>query len=280
MTRTVLIDADILAYQIAVGQEEVYEFNGMYTISADLNKAVKEVENAIGYIIETVDADGAELFITPNRGPNFRKGVLPTYKENRKSRKPLLVEPIKDWMMVNTACFKEAKLEADDLIGMKATMPSRYVGDERVIFSADKDLRTVPGLHWDAEDGEIVDICDVEATAFFYEQVLTGDPVDNYKGCPGVGPVGAAKLLGTKLGQPGNYWSAYTHKIKSGPNSGSEVMKWRLLPDSPSPWTSIVSAYYKEGLTAEDALVQARCARILRHGEYNFKTQEVKLWTP
>jgi len=27
-------------------------------------------------------------------------------------------------------------------------------------------------------------------------------------------------------------------------------------------------------------LVQARCARILRHGEYDWETKEVKLWTP
>jgi DNA polymerase-1 len=41
-----------------------------------------------------------------------------------------------------------------------------------------------------------------------------------------------------------------------------------------------VEAYAKKNLTADDALVQARVARILRHTDYNFKTKEPILWTP
>jgi DNA polymerase-1 len=45
-------------------------------------------------------------------------------------------------------------------------------------------------------------------------------------------------------------------------------------------WDKVLQAYDKKGYTEAEALQQARCARILRHGEYNKKTGEVKLWQP
>ena len=248
MGRTVLIDADILAYQIAVGEEGVYEFNGQHVLHADLEKGCSEVENAVAWIIDHVDADQAALFVTGDTVDNFRVKVLPSYKGNRKDvRRPMILQGLKDYMKDNFRCFHEKILEADDLIGIHATMPHK---GERVIYSADKDLKTVPGLHWDPEDGEVVEINHYDANAFFYEQILTGDAVDNYKGCPGIGPVKAKRILAAAAEGDGD------------------------------PWPAIVDTYEAKGLTEKDALVQARCARILRHGEYNFDTQEVNLWTP
>lgn len=273
MSRTVLIDADILAFQVASSQEEVYEFNGQHVLHADLDLGIREVENAIAWIIDHVDADGASLFLT---GPeNFRKGVLPSYKGNRVGvRRPMILSGLRDWMMENTRCFMEPALEGDDLIGIHATMPHK---GERVVYSADKDLKTIPGLHWNADDGEIEEVSEHQANRFFFEQVLTGDPTDNYTGCPGVGPKGAAELLDDDL-----KWVKETGEFKSGPRKGQEKITWKregLAPDE-NWWTSVVSAYRKAGLAPKDALQQARCARILRHGEYDFKKQEVKLWTP
>jgi DNA polymerase-1 len=42
----------------------------------------------------------------------------------------------------------------------------------------------------------------------------------------------------------------------------------------------VVAAYEKAGLTEEDAIVQARVARILRYEEFNQKKEEVLLWNP
>lgn len=244
MSRTVLIDADILAFQVASSQEQVYEFNGEHVLHADLKAGIVEVENAIAWIIDHVDADGASLFLTGTN--NFRKEVLPSYKANRVgARKPMILGGIREWMQENTRCFLEDNLEGDDLIGIHATMPHK---GERVIWSADKDLKTIPGLHWDADDGEIVEQLESNADRMFFMQALTGDPTDNYKGCPRVGPVKAEKIL-------------------------------EGLTTNEERWEAVLNAYQKAGLTEKDALTQARCARILRHGEYDFKTKEVKLWT-
>lgn len=273
MGRTVLIDADILAFQIAASQEEVYEFNGRQVLHADLEQGCVEVENSVAWIVDHVDADQAVLFLT---GPdNFRKKVLPTYKENRSgTRRPMILPGLREYMLENFKTFIEPTLEGDDLMGIHATMPHE---GERVIYSADKDLKTVPGLHWDRDDGEIVEIDEAAANRFFYEQVLTGDPTDNYSGCPGVGPKGAAELL-----DECTRWEQHKRVLKSGPNKGQERVEWKRAQwdEWDNEWTAILSAYDKVGLSEKDALTQARCARILRHGEYDFKKQKVKLWTP
>lgn len=43
-------------------------------------------------------------------------------------------------------------------------------------------------------------------------------------------------------------------------------------------WERIVRTYEAKGLTEQDALTQARCAFILRHGHYD--DGRVTLWTP
>ena len=78
-------------------------------------------------------------------------------------------------------------------------------------------------------------------------QLMLTTAVDNYPGCPGVGPVKAAGILA------GNATSA---------------------------WSRIVAAYHKKGLTEDDALVQARIARICRASDYDFSAKSVRLWTP
>lgn len=270
MGRTVLIDADILAYQVASSQEEAYDFGGQVVYSADEEKAIDEVNNAIAWIIDHVDADGAALFLTGTN--NFRKQVLPTYKENRKDvRKPQLLQPIRKWMLENTKCFIEDGLEGDDLIGIHATMPHK---GERVIWSADKDLKTVPGLHWNPDDGCIYEIDEEEANYRFLSQVITGDPTDNYSGCPGAGPSMVDKTLYKSMA-----WYSWEHEFTRGPRKGLTEKRWDLEHET-DPWKIVLSIYEKAGLTEGDAIIQARCARILRHGEYNFKTQEVLLWQP
>jgi len=245
MARTLLIDADILAFQVASSQESIFEFCGEHVLHANLDDGIKAVKETLDHIKENTDSDELSLFLTGSN--NFRKNVLHTYKGNRtNTRKPMILSGLRNWMLENTRCFLEDTLEGDDLIGIHATMPHK---GERVVYSADKDLKTVPGLHWDTEDGEVYEIIESDADRLFFSQVLTGDPTDNYKGCQGCGPVKAAKLLEGRV-------------------------------DNKERWETVINAYAKAGLTEKDALQQARCARILRHGEYDFEAKKVILWTP
>ncbi len=275
MNRTILLDADITAYQIASALEETFEFNGETVHTADLEKGCKQVDRTLRQIQKLSFASKIVLFLT--EGDNFRKSILPTYKGNRLDvRKPTILMELRDYMKSTYTVITEPGLEADDLLGIHATMPHK---GQRVIWSADKDLKTVPAWHWCPEDGEPIEVTQREADRFFYEQILTGDPTDNYKGCPKVGPVLASQLLDGDL-----KFRNVPRVLKSGPRKGQSVDEWRQVKldrhSGENWWTSVVSAYEKAGLTGADALIQARCARILRHGEYNFKTQKVNLWTP
>ena len=173
-------------------------------------------------------------------------------------------------------CFLEDTLEGDDLIGIHATKPHK---GERVIYSTDKDMLTVPGLHWSEEDGEVFEVDLKSADDFFFEQILTGDAVDNYTGCPGVGPVAAKEMIQNPF-----KWVQETRVMKSGKHKGLAINEWKKHPvevhNYIDIWACIVSAYEKVGLNERDALQQARCARILRHGEFDFEEGKVNLWTP
>ena len=84
-----------------------------------------------------------------------------------------------------------ARLEADDMLGIKATRDKGCI-----IVSEDKDLKTIPAKVFNpAKDTEPHDISEQEADYNFMFQTLTGDKTDNYSGCPSVGPKTAEKIL-------------------------------------------------------------------------------------
>ena len=242
MATVALIDADILIYQIASSLEEVFEFGDRHVLHADAAEGRREMDNAIEYILHSLDADEAVLALT--HPYNFRTDVLDSYKGNRKgTRKPMILPALREYCYLELGGKMYHGLEGDDVIGIMASDPD--TDDIRIVYSADKDLLTIPGLHWNADDGLVDEVTEAAADYHWLMQTLTGDPTDHYKGCPKVGPVKAQKIL-----------------------------------EADPSWEAVVGAYEKAGLTEEDALVQARCARILRHGEYDFEKEKVKLWKP
>lgn len=192
------------------------------------------------FMADIKEQSGCTDFITCISGDNlYRKDVAPYYKANRKGTR----KP----MLLNFA----KKYLADNYNGrvedkLEADDLLGILGSadkNTVIWSIDKDLLTVPAYH--LIEGKIVEVDQEEADYNFLYQTLVGDSVDNYKGCPSVGAKTADKLL----------------------------------LDKGATWQTVVEAFESKGLGEEVAIENARLARILRDGEYNFKTKEVKLWT-
>ena len=48
--------------------------------------------------------------------------------------------------------------------------------------------------------------------------------------------------------------------------------------DLPELWEAVIREYSRNKFSIEDAYHQARLARILREGEYNYQTNQPKLW--
>jgi 5'-3' exonuclease len=85
-------------------------------------------------------------------------------------------------------------MEADDLLRIWQ-QECVAAGVDYIICSIDKDLRCIPGRHYLMHKKQFIDVSEEEATRFYYEQLLQGDPTDNIKGIPRVGPVKAQKYL-------------------------------------------------------------------------------------
>jgi DNA polymerase-1 len=108
-------------------------------------------------------------------------------------------------------------------------------------------MKTIPCYLYNQqhpEDGE-KEITIEAANWNHFFQTLVGDSTDGYAGCPTVGPTKAKRIL-----------------------------------DADPTWKQVVRAYKAQNLSEEDALVQARLARILRIENYNYKNRKIRLWNP
>ena len=185
---TLVIDGDIIAYQVAASAETPVNWgDGLWTLHAYENDVKVKIDDAINSLFEKSKADKVECAISDKH--NFRKDVADYYKANRKNtRRPMLLNFAKEYMAQEYNGVIWKNLEADDVLGIKVTS-----SDDYIIWSADKDLKTCHGRHL-SDEGEIY-VSKEEADYWFYTQVLTGDNTDNYPGCPKVGIKTAEKLL-------------------------------------------------------------------------------------
>jgi len=252
-SKTLLIDADVLRYQIAFANQDDITWDEDDPEVHQLTypeKAANDSEAFLEGIREKFDSDDVVIILSGSS--NFRVDWEPTYKANRKDKpKPALWQLVSDyleWGDHGHRVVSEDGLEGDDLLGILHTGQYR---DRSIMLTIDKDMLTVPGLvyRWSNHDAGVVPVSDRDAAYFHLTQVLTGDAVDNYKGCPGIGPKKAEALM-DQCRDPLDYWDA------------------------------IIETYAKKGLTEDDALLQARLAFILRDGWYNFDTKEISRWTP
>ena len=238
--RHLLLDGDYFVYRYAFAADEVEGSR-----SAKAESAILGFNEGVNYYKTILQADKVTICMSCDSSECFRKVIYPNYKQNRVHReKPGCFPFLREYARYLGTVYPQ--LEADDVMGILATEPT---DEERIIVSQDKDMRTIPGL-----------LCRISSTGFpsamlvtedgadlwFMTQALMGDSTDSIPGIYGVGPVKASKLL-------------------------------RFSGDR---WATVVQAYLDDGQTEADALMNARLVRILRHGDYDKETNEVKLWEP
>ena len=113
-----------------------------------------------------------------------------------------------------------------------------------IIISPDKDMRQIPGELYNLEQTFTVNKND--GAKWHLTQTLSGDQTDGYGGVPGIGVKRAEALFKEK---------GYS-------------------------WRTVVNAFKERDLTEEDALVNARLAKILTKDDYDFKKKRPILWSP
>jgi len=251
-----LIDADIIVYESAFRCQDAIEWEpGEWTHAASMPDAQADFRATIEFILRKTGCDKAVLALTDSdRDANFRRKVWPKYKDHREGPgdgRPLLYRALREWIRTEFTVREKHGIEGDDTLGIMATLPGDH--EPCVICSVDKDLDTIPGRHfnWRKEELGVYEVDECWADYNFMFQTLTGDSTDGYPGLPGCGPVRAERILAGLE------------------TDGLETM-----------WINVVAAYEKKGLTEGDALIQARCARILQACDWDFDACEPILWEP
>ncbi len=248
---TALIDGDYFIYLAASAVERATDWGGgLWTLHALEGEGQQVLQDTLTDLQERAGAERLVLGLS-DTARTFRYDLWPAYKANRAGkRRPMILGCLIRYAEDAYETVRLKGLEGDDTLGVLATAP--HAPRSCILVSCDKDIRTVPGRHLALKSDEIVTVSEDEADYLHCIQTLGGDLVDGYAGVPGVGPKTAAKLLQ-------NAWCNGTL-------------------DRAEAWGVILKAFEKAGMSAEEALLQARLARILRSGEYNYEDGSVSLW--
>jgi DNA polymerase-1 len=243
-----LIDGDIVAYRAAAAGQKNIDWGDGET-GPTLNATVAR-DNALRMVDqwrEKAGCDRSIVCLSPRDRFTFRKVLVPDHKGNRKSiERPQLLDEIIDLLEAETETIRIPLLEADDVLGIMGTSEKF----DSIIITIDKDLKTIPGVFYNPLKPEKPRrIREMEADHWWMTQTLTGDRVDGFSGCPGIGPAKAAAIL-----------------------DGARPTR--------SFWPLVRQTFERAGLTEDDAILQARLARILRRSDYDKNNQEITLWHP
>lgn len=188
-------------------------------VNMSINRLLQANTNIFIAIEDTgIEISEVEYYLTVCKD-SYRKKICSEYKAKRKKNK--WVNMIRAKLIEMEFAIKDDQFEADDLIADRAL---ELGPDKCLILSLDKDLKTIEGIHFDYykpilhdENGKrkqsdyrgLSVWTKEESEAFFWEQMLVGDSVDNIKGVPGIGEKKANLIKKDRL----NVFGAYETKF-------------------------------------------------------------------
>lgn len=253
MPTTAILDGDWIAYTAACwADNEGYEY----------------LEGRLAHDIRTYTPRGIDNVVVAfscSRADNYRRDYWPVYKMNRDGKpSPEFLPDAIDYLSNNYFCKKVDRLEADDLIGLGVS------SGVAMGVAIDKDMRTVPGWHWNPRKEDVpVYVTPEAAWRFFCEQLVTGDTTDGIPGMIGKGKAYFEKQIAVL---PEDQWipaiiAAYAETLES---PGKRYVE------------KVANIQHELGFTDpyDYFLSQARCLRLLQVGEYDQETGDITAWTP
>jgi 5'-3' exonuclease len=237
---SLLIDADYIVYKCCAATETEIDWG------EDVILVTSKFSEAYQYVEQELANIANDLghfddsILFFSDSINFRKLVDPNYKGHRNRKKPCGYKRVINKLKEEYQVIVMPQLEADDALGIYATKEPGHI-----ICSPDKDMRQIPGDLYDFTDG-VVTITKEEGDRWHLIQTMAGDQTDGYAGVPTIG-------------------------IKRAD---------ALLTDRGATWQTVLETFLEKGLTEEDALRNARLAKILQCEDYDFTNQEPRLWSP
>lgn len=186
MRKIALIDSDSILYILGWHARELTEVGVM-------NKLVEE------FMVNIIQKTGATHYLgvfSPSKTFRNRIATIKPYKGQR----PPSPEWFKYWdPIIKEQCINEYgyfvadDIEADDVLSIMRN--GSEPGDEVILVSPDKDLKQIPGNHYNYSKDIWDTVSPEQANYNLWRQIIVGDTSDNITGIKGVGPKGAEKLL-------------------------------------------------------------------------------------
>ncbi len=234
MNKVCLVDADFIKHiAFSRGQNVIAKemIEDLVTIKkVHRAEAIGMCEDLIRHIRDPI------VFCFSGKSYNtfrYKLALEKEYKGNRKhadlsieeiKAKTEIMQEVMESIINNYVCLIFDDLEADDLLSM-------LQDEDTYIYSKDKDLLQIPGLHYDHQSGKVISVTPDEAYRFLATQLLTGDSTDNICGVAGIGPKNAEKIL--KDVSPKNLMNAVyrQYKLKYGIIKGTDLFSqnWMLI---------------------------------------------------
>lgn len=188
-------------------------------------KSFEDMQNnareAAEHLMRLTGSTSYYCHLTPSastKGNRPQQAIQKEYQSGRKGRdKPEFLDAIRNFIASELNGVVHLDQEADDGMAQAnyTALESRYVHENwnSVIVSRDKDLRMVPGLHWDFDNETLLFVNDKFGeiylddtkktkvlkgwgTKFFWAQTLMGDSADSIPGIPGRARDGKLKKMG------------------------------------------------------------------------------------
>lgn len=184
---TAIIDGDSIRYILA------WHFKDQTEI------AIPAIQTAIDEFLHNIftrtHADEYVGVLSASRTFRHETYKFKPYKGTRPAKPEFLVQwdpAIVPHLIDKWGFYQSINLEADDIVAAL----SLIMDQETIICSPDKDLKQMPGLHYNYQKEATPELISPEqACCNLWTQVLTGDTSDNIAGVPGLGPAKVKQLF-------------------------------------------------------------------------------------
>lgn len=224
-----LIDADRLKYLVC---HDIYTQLQQNYIRDEINIEIL-IENRLNAIHNQFSAK-AMIFCFSGKSYNtfrYYTAVEKEYKGNRNKPDPTDYDCKSDDMYAivkyisntqNTLLF--ADLEADDLLSM-------LQNEKTFIYSNDKDLKQIPGWHFNQKTLGLDKVTEEQALRNLCYQMIVGDTTDNIVGIRGLGPKKAEEIISNCDIKSLLSRVMYEYQVKFGITLGTDtfVENWNLI---------------------------------------------------
>lgn len=174
----VLIDADPIVYRLGFSLEDI---KTKATVKNHVEECLIQIEETMRKLFVNIEEPVIVLSVAGKSNFRFTAATIKPYKGNRIAEKPKHYEYIRELLLAKPNTLCKNGQEADDTIADLA----RAAYPKVVIVSADKDLRQVPGWHYENGEKRPVYFVDKEHQGFLMLEKQAGNKLVLF----GVGPV-------------------------------------------------------------------------------------------